>query len=70
MTTRDGFDRQIATWLDESAGTGGVDYLDETLSAISGHHQRPAWIFPARWLPVTSMLAGTPPSGQSRSSWS
>ena len=50
MTANDGFDRQLASWLDTSAGAAAPDYLDETLAAIGNLHQRPAWAIPGRWL--------------------
>ncbi|MEW6225611.1 MAG: hypothetical protein AB1627_13380 [Chloroflexota bacterium] len=52
MTARDDFDRLLAIWLDESAGAGTPEYLDETLTAIGRLRQRPAWLSPWRWLPM------------------
>ena len=52
MTTHDELDRQLATWLDDSAGAAAPDYLDETLRAIGDLHQRRAWTLPGRWLPA------------------
>jgi len=52
MSTHDPFDQLLTTWLHDGAGAGAPDYLNETLSAIEGRHQRPSWTFPTRWLPV------------------
>ena len=56
MTSRHDTDRLIATWLIETNPEGPVDYLDETLSAIGGIRQRPAWAALGRWLPVRLTL--------------
>ncbi|MFL5779422.1 MAG: hypothetical protein ACJ761_10850 [Chloroflexota bacterium] len=53
---RTDLDRLIATWLDEDAGAGAPDYLDETLAGIGHLRQRPAWASPGRWLPVQMTL--------------
>jgi Tol biopolymer transport system component len=52
MTVRDDFDRMLATWLDETAGQGVPDYVDETLAGLERIGQRPAWLSPWRWLPM------------------
>jgi len=52
MTVHDDFDRMLSTWLDETAGAGAPDYLDETLDGLSRIGQRPAWMSPGRWLPM------------------
>jgi len=52
MTARRDVDRVIATWLTEIAPEGNVDYLGETLGALDGVRQRPAWASPGRWLPM------------------
>jgi Tol biopolymer transport system component len=49
-------DRLIATWLVETSPEGHVDYLDETLEAIGGLRQRPAWASLGRWLPTRLTL--------------
>ncbi|HEV8696932.1 MAG TPA: hypothetical protein VGQ89_04490 [Candidatus Limnocylindrales bacterium] len=50
MIAHDDFDRMLATWLDETAGAGVPDYLDETLDGLARIGQRPAWMRPWRWL--------------------
>jgi hypothetical protein len=50
MIVRDDFDRLLTVWLDESAGAGVPDYLDETLDGLARIEQRPAWMRPWRWL--------------------
>jgi Tol biopolymer transport system component len=50
MIVRDDFDRMVTVWLDETAGAGVPDYLDETLEGLARIEQRPAWMRPWRWL--------------------
>ena len=52
MTLNDGFERTVSDWLDEQAGRGAPDYLDETLARTTRTRQRPAWSSLERWLPV------------------
>jgi Tol biopolymer transport system component len=52
MIVRDDFDRLLTVWLDESAGAGVPDYLDETLDGLARIEQRRAWMRPWRWLSV------------------
>jgi Tol biopolymer transport system component len=52
MIVRDDFDRMVSMWIDEAAGTGAPDYLDETLDGLARIGQRPAWMSPGRWLPM------------------
>jgi dipeptidyl aminopeptidase/acylaminoacyl peptidase len=56
MTPRRDSDRVIAIWLTEIAPESHVDYLDETLEALDGIRQRPAWASPGRWLPMQLTL--------------
>lgn len=56
MTVRDDFDRLLTTWLDESAGAGVPDYIDETIDGIARIRQRPVWLSPRRWLPMDVTL--------------
>lgn len=60
MTSLDGFDRTVATWLDEQVGRGAPGYLDEVLSRTTRTRQRPAWSSLERWLPVQTTLRLTP----------
>jgi WD40 repeat protein len=50
MIAHDDFDRTLTTWLDETAGAGVPDYLDETMVGLARIEQRPAWMRPWRWL--------------------
>ena len=52
MTVHDDLDRLLTRWLDETAGAGAPDYLDETITGIASLRQRPAWLSPGRWLPM------------------
>lgn len=54
MINRD-LERLVVDWLDETAGAGAPDYLDETLARIERVNQRPAWLSPGRWLPMRSL---------------
>jgi TolB protein len=56
MTVRDDFDRLLVVWLDETAGAGTPDYLDETLDGLATVGQRPAWMSPGRWLPMLQTM--------------
>ena len=48
----DGFERTLSDWLDEQAGRGVPDYLDEVLARTTRTRQRPAWSSLERWLPM------------------
>jgi WD40 repeat protein len=52
MNTRDSFDGLVSGWLDEQAGRGAPDYLDEVLARTTRTRQRPAWSSLERWLPL------------------
>jgi Tol biopolymer transport system component len=52
MTVHDDLDGLLTRWLDETAGAGAPDYLDETLTGIASLRQRPAWLSPGMWLPM------------------
>ena len=52
MTAHDDFNGMISGWLDEQAGRGAPDYLDEVLAQTTRTRQRPAWSSLERWLPV------------------
>ena len=58
MTQRDGFDRTLFDWLDETAGRGTPDYLGEVLARTTRTRQRPAWSSLERLLPVQMTFAG------------
>jgi hypothetical protein len=52
MTARNDFSGVLSDWLDEQAGRGAPDYLDEILVRTTRTRQRPAWSSLERWLPV------------------
>jgi hypothetical protein len=60
MTARNDFNGVISDWLDEQAGRGAPDYLDEILARTTRTRQRPAWSSLERWLPVQTTLRFAP----------
>jgi hypothetical protein len=58
MTLNDGFNRTVSTWLDDQAGRGAPDYLDEVLARRTRTRQRPAWSSLERWLPMQLTFSG------------
>ena len=58
MTARNDFNGVISDWLDEQAGRGAPDYLDEILARTTRTRQRPAWSSLERWLPVQMTFTG------------
>jgi Tol biopolymer transport system component len=64
MTTTEGFDRRLSTWLERDAVGHVPDHLDEVLLRTAATRQRPWWSSPERWLPMdltTRANALTPP---------
>jgi len=57
MNTRDDFNVVISEWLDDQAGRGAPDYLDEILVRTTRTRQRPAWSSLERWLPMQTTLS-------------
>ena len=60
MNVHDDFDRTVSDWLDEQAGHGMPDYLDEILVRTTRSRQRPWWASLERWLPVQTTLRFAP----------
>jgi Tol biopolymer transport system component len=60
MTARNDVNGVISDWLDEQAGRGAPDYLDEILARTSQTRQRPRWSSLERWLPVQTTLRFAP----------
>jgi WD40 repeat protein len=58
MTARNDFNGVLSEWLDEQAGRGAPDYLDEILVRTTRTRQRPAWSSLERWLPVQMTFSG------------
>jgi len=60
MNTRGDFNVVISDWLDDKAGRGAPDYLDEILARTTRTRQRPAWSSLERWLPMQTTLRFAP----------
>jgi Tol biopolymer transport system component len=60
MTARDDFNGLVSDWLDEQAGRGAPDYLDEILARTTRTRQRPAWSSLERFLPMQTTLRFAP----------
>ncbi|HYC07517.1 MAG TPA: hypothetical protein VEG29_06295 [Candidatus Binatia bacterium] len=54
MTTHDGFTPLLDAWLAEEGRITTPDYLDEVFTRTSRMRQRPAWLSPGRWLPMST----------------
>jgi hypothetical protein len=52
MTTNEGFDRRLSTWLERDAVGHVPEHLDEVLVRTAMTRQRPWWSSSERWLPV------------------
>ena len=60
MTAHERFDRVFADVLADLAQPTYPDYIDDALDVATRKRQRPAWAFPERWLPMTSLTRATP----------
>jgi hypothetical protein len=56
MTDHERLERELTSWLVESAAPRRPDYTDTIIRSLRGVRQRPRWTFPERVLP-TPMLA-------------
>jgi len=52
MTPDDRFDGTVSMWLQERAGKGAPDYLDNILGRTARTRQRPGWASIERWPPM------------------
>ena len=52
MTSDDRFGGTVSVWLEERAGTGAPDYLDDILGRTARTRQRPGWTSIERWPPM------------------
>jgi Tol biopolymer transport system component len=52
MTSNDAFLRDLELWLDDDAGTGAPDYVNEVLEGVNKTSQQPAWSSLEWWLPI------------------
>jgi Tol biopolymer transport system component len=59
MTGRDRFDVLFADALEDLAAPHYPDYFDDALDVAVRRSQRPAWAFPERWLPVSTLARGS-----------
>jgi Tol biopolymer transport system component len=50
-------DRALRAWLEQDPDRGPSEGLARTLAATRRTSQRPAWIFPERWLPMQLTMA-------------
>jgi Tol biopolymer transport system component len=57
MTT-DRFDRRLEAGLEQVALPSFPDYFDDILAVTSRTRQRPAWVFPERWIPMVDIARG------------
>ncbi len=59
MTAQDGFTPLLDTWLAEEGRPTTPDYLDEVFARTAKTRQRPAWLSPGRWLPMSTTTLNT-----------
>lgn len=59
MTTRDGFTPLLDAWLAEEGRPTTPDYLDDVFARTAKTRQRPAWLSPGRWLPMSTTTLNT-----------
>ena len=52
MTSDDRFGGTVSVWLQQRAGTGAPDYLDDILGRTARTRQRPGWTSIERWPPM------------------
>ena len=52
MTPDDRFDGTVSVFLQQRAGTGAPDYLDDILGRTARTRQRPGWLSIERWPPM------------------
>jgi len=55
MTAFDRFEARMSSALDDLASPQFPDYFDDALATATGHRQRPAWTFPERWIPMSTL---------------
>lgn len=60
MTAADRFDRSLADMLADVAQPAFPDYIDDVLDVATRGTQRPAWMFPERWLPMRTLAQSVP----------
>lgn len=59
MTGRDRFEVLLADALEDLAAPHHPEYFDSVLDLAMRGAQRPAWTFPERWLPVSTLARGS-----------
>jgi hypothetical protein len=60
MTNERHLERDLPAILDEIATGRYPDYIDDVLTTTARSRQRPAWMFPERWLPVELVTTRVP----------
>ena len=55
MTPLDRFDRRLGDALEDLASPHFPDYFDDVLARAVSNRQRPAWTFPERWIPMSTI---------------
>jgi WD40 repeat protein len=55
MTAFDRFDARMPSALDDLASPQFPEYFDDVLDVAMAHRQRPAWTFPERWIPMSTL---------------
>jgi len=60
MMPNDRFGGTVSAWLQERAGSGAPDYLDDILGRTARTRQRPGWTSIERWLPMDATLRLAP----------
>jgi Tol biopolymer transport system component len=60
--SHDRFNRRLYEALDDLASPQFPDYFDDVLAQAVGHRQRPAWTFPERWIPMSSIARPSVPA--------
>jgi hypothetical protein len=53
-------ERNLPGLFDELADARTPDYLEDAIERASSNSQRPAWTFPARWLPMEIVTTRVP----------
>ena len=55
MSSFDRFDARLADALEDLASPQFPEYFDDVLAVATARRQRPAWTFPERWIPMSTI---------------
>ena len=58
MTATERLERDLSEWFAETAAPRTPDYTDDILRRAARVRQRPRWLFPERWLPMSVISMG------------